>query len=162
MDAQDMILDDITWKQLIWHGHVDRMDPTRLPKIMIHWKPEGGKKRRRPRRTWKDGIYTAMNGRDLRMGEWNNRRQWNMKVEGKVKRQNHVTAFLTSTSDEAGLIVCCRHDRHCQVSSMKKELPFIHYQFSIEISDSIAKLCVTTAVLLNVQSVLGMLRCVVG
>ena len=47
---------------------------------MIHWKPEGKKKRRRPQRTWKDGMYTAMNGRDLRMGEWNNRREWNMKV----------------------------------------------------------------------------------
>ena len=43
MDAQDMILDDITRKQLIWYGHVERMDPTRLPKIMIHWKPEGRK-----------------------------------------------------------------------------------------------------------------------
>ena len=40
MDAQD-ILDDITRKQIIWYGHVERMDPTRLPKIMIHWKPEG-------------------------------------------------------------------------------------------------------------------------
>ena len=80
MDAQDMILDDITRRELIWYGHVERMDPTRLPKIMIHWKPEGRKKRGRPRSTWKDGIYTAMNGRDLRMGEWNNRRQWNMKV----------------------------------------------------------------------------------
>jgi hypothetical protein len=38
---------------------------------MIHWKSEGRKKRGRPRRTWKDGIYTAMNERDLRMGEWN-------------------------------------------------------------------------------------------
>jgi len=57
MDAQDMILDDITRKQLIWYGHVERMDPTRLPKIMIHWKPKGRKKRGRPRRTWKDGIY---------------------------------------------------------------------------------------------------------
>ena len=80
MDAQDMILDDITRRQLIWYGNVERMDPTRLPKIMIHWIPEGRKKLGRPRRTWKDGIYTAMNGRDLRMGEWNNRRQWNMKV----------------------------------------------------------------------------------
>jgi hypothetical protein len=69
MDAQDMILDDITRKQLIWYGHVERMDPTRLPKMMIHWKPEGRKKRGRPRRTWKDGMYTAMNGRDLRMDE---------------------------------------------------------------------------------------------
>jgi len=51
MDAQDMILDDITRKQLIWYGHVERMDPTRLPKIMIHWKPEGRKKLGCPRRT---------------------------------------------------------------------------------------------------------------
>jgi hypothetical protein len=80
MDAQDIILDNITRKQLIWYSHVKGMDATRLPRIMIHWKPEGRKKRSRPRRTWKDGIYTAMNGRDLRMGEWNNRRQWNMKV----------------------------------------------------------------------------------
>jgi len=75
MDAQDMILDDITRKQLIWYGHVERMDPTWLPKIMIHWKPEGRKKRGSPREyleRW--NIYTAMNGRDLRMGEWNNRR----------------------------------------------------------------------------------------
>jgi len=57
MDAQDVILDDITRKQLISYGHVERIDPTRLPKIMIHWKPEGRKKRGRPRRTWKDGIY---------------------------------------------------------------------------------------------------------
>jgi hypothetical protein len=75
-----IILDEITQKQLIWYGHVERMDPTRLPKIMIYWKPEGRKKRGRPRRTWKDGIYAAMNERDLRMGEWNSRRQWNMTV----------------------------------------------------------------------------------
>ena len=41
-----MILDDISRKQLTWYGHVERMDPTRLPKIMIHWKPEGRKKKR--------------------------------------------------------------------------------------------------------------------
>jgi len=74
-----MTLDYTTRKQLIWYGHVERMNPTRLPKI-IYWKPEGRKKQCLPRRTWKDGIYTAMNKRDLRMGEWNNRRQWNRKV----------------------------------------------------------------------------------
>ena len=31
MDAQGIIMDDITRKQLIWYGHVERMDPTRLP-----------------------------------------------------------------------------------------------------------------------------------
>ena len=39
-----------------------------------------GKKRGRPRRTWKDGIHTAVSERDLRMGERDNRRQWNMEV----------------------------------------------------------------------------------
>ena len=80
MNEQDTILDEITGKQLIWYGHVERMDPTRLPKVMISWKPEGRKKRSRPRRTWKDGIYTAVSERDLRVGEWNNRRLWNMEV----------------------------------------------------------------------------------
>jgi hypothetical protein len=46
MDAQDIILDDITRKQLIWYGHVERMDSERLPKIMINWKPEGRRKMR--------------------------------------------------------------------------------------------------------------------
>jgi len=48
MNKQDTILVEITGKQLIWCGHVERMDPTRLPKIMINWKPEGRKKRGRP------------------------------------------------------------------------------------------------------------------
>ena len=43
-------------------------------KLRIYWKPEGRKRQGRPRRTWEDEIYTAMNERDLRMGEWNNRR----------------------------------------------------------------------------------------
>ena len=81
MKKQDTIFDEITRKQLIWCGHVERMDPTRLPKFMINWKPEARKKRSRPRRTWKDGICTAMNERDLRVGEWNNRRQWNIEVK---------------------------------------------------------------------------------
>jgi hypothetical protein len=48
MDAQDTILDDVTRKQLIWCGHVERMDRMRLPEIMINWKHEGTKKRGRP------------------------------------------------------------------------------------------------------------------
>ena len=27
MDAPDTVLDEITRKQLIWYGHVERMDP---------------------------------------------------------------------------------------------------------------------------------------
>ena len=46
MNVQDTIWDEITRKQLIWYGHVERMDPSRLPKIMTNWKPEGRKKTR--------------------------------------------------------------------------------------------------------------------
>jgi hypothetical protein len=46
MDAPDTIMDEITRKQLIWYGHVERMDTTRLPKIVIKWKPEARKKTR--------------------------------------------------------------------------------------------------------------------
>jgi hypothetical protein len=35
MGAQDMILDDVTRKQLIWYGHVEKIDPTRLPRIIL-------------------------------------------------------------------------------------------------------------------------------
>jgi hypothetical protein len=52
---------------------------------MINWKPEGRIKRGRRGRTWRDGIHTAMSERDLRMGEWKNRGQWN--VEGGRRRQ---------------------------------------------------------------------------
>jgi hypothetical protein len=90
-----MILDDITRKQLVWYGHAERMDPTRLPKIMIHWKPEGRKKKLgHPRRTWKDGIYTAMNERDLRIGEWNNRWQWTVAV-GRHRQMFYNPAIYT-------------------------------------------------------------------
>jgi hypothetical protein len=37
MDAQDTILEDIPRKQLIWYGHVERMDPMRLPKFIINY-----------------------------------------------------------------------------------------------------------------------------
>ena len=50
MNEQGMILDEITGEQLIWCGHVERMDRTRLPKIMVTWKPQGRKKRDRPER----------------------------------------------------------------------------------------------------------------
>ena len=60
MNAQDTVLDDITRKQLIWCGHVERMKSTRLPKIMINWKPEGRKRQGRPRRTWKEMGYIQL------------------------------------------------------------------------------------------------------
>jgi hypothetical protein len=56
MNTQDTILDEIGRKHLIWYGHVERMDPTRLPKIMINWKPEGGKNEDVPEEPGKMGY----------------------------------------------------------------------------------------------------------
>jgi hypothetical protein len=43
MDAPDTILDEITRKQLIWYGHIERMDPTRLPKVRLTGNLKEGK-----------------------------------------------------------------------------------------------------------------------
>jgi len=44
MNAQGTMLGEITRKQLIWCGHVERMDRTRLPDITVNWKLETGRK----------------------------------------------------------------------------------------------------------------------
>jgi hypothetical protein len=61
---------------------------------MINWKPKGRKKRGHPQRTSRDGIYTAMNERDLRMGEWSNRRQWSIEV-GRLRQTFYNHAIHT-------------------------------------------------------------------
>ena len=69
MDAQDMILDDI----IIWYGHVERMDPTRLTNIMIHWKSEGRKKTRpSPENLERWNIYSHewKRSKNGRMEQW--------------------------------------------------------------------------------------------
>ena len=64
MDKQDTIMDEITRKQLIWCGHVERMDPTRLPNFLINWKPEGRKERGRPEEHGKMGHNNINNQLD--------------------------------------------------------------------------------------------------
>ena len=61
MKAEDTLLDEITRKKkLIWYGHVERMDPTRLAKIMINLKPEGRKKRAVPEEPGKMGYVQPL------------------------------------------------------------------------------------------------------
>jgi hypothetical protein len=56
MDAPDTILNEITRKQLIWYGHVERMDPTRLPKIMVTGNVKEGKNEAVPEEPGKMGY----------------------------------------------------------------------------------------------------------
>jgi hypothetical protein len=62
--------DTCTQKRRLEDGREGGQGPTRTvePRSGVEWKPVGRKKRGRPRRTWKDGVYTTMSERGLRMG----------------------------------------------------------------------------------------------
>jgi hypothetical protein len=46
------IIDIIEKKRLKWYGHVKRMPEERIPKLILEWVPEEGRKRGRSRKTW--------------------------------------------------------------------------------------------------------------
>jgi len=47
---------DIEKKRLQWYGHVKRMPEERIPKLIMEWVPQERRKRRRPRKTWMEGV----------------------------------------------------------------------------------------------------------
>lgn len=71
---------DIEQKQLIWYGHVQRMNDDRIPKRVMQWIPQNRRKRGRPKKTWKEGISKAMSARELTEGQWNDRRTWKLGI----------------------------------------------------------------------------------
>jgi hypothetical protein len=54
------IIDIIKKRKLQWYGHVKRMPEERIPKLIMAWIPEERRKRGRPRKTWMEGVQTAM------------------------------------------------------------------------------------------------------
>ncbi|XP_030757829.1 uncharacterized protein LOC115883613 [Sitophilus oryzae] len=45
MQLKHDIVDDIRTQQLIWYGHVQRMEEHRIPKKILNWNPQGRRKR---------------------------------------------------------------------------------------------------------------------
>ena len=78
MKVETTIIEEIQRRQLIWYGHVKRMDEERLPKIILNWTPTERRRRGRPRTTWMGGIQKAMSERNLQPGDWNDRRGWKL------------------------------------------------------------------------------------
>ncbi|XP_044760773.1 uncharacterized protein LOC123318222 [Coccinella septempunctata] len=78
MKVEKTIIEDTQQKQLIWYGHVERMSDQRIPKLALKWVPRERKKRGRPKVTWMSGIQKAMSERNLRPGEWEDRRGWRL------------------------------------------------------------------------------------
>jgi hypothetical protein len=66
----------------------------RLPKIALKWKPKQRRARGRPKKNWMEGIKKAMNGRNLKEGQWEDRKQWSLGVEQRRK------SFKTGDDDD--------------------------------------------------------------
>ena len=50
------VLNKIETSQLIWLGHIERMEMERSAKRAQTWQPGGMKPRGRPRNRWQDGL----------------------------------------------------------------------------------------------------------
>lgn len=80
MGIEGTLFSEVEQQQLTWYGHVQRMGELRLPKKAMDWVPPHRRKRGRPKKTWKEGIANAMSDRDLREGQWSDRRGWQLGI----------------------------------------------------------------------------------
>jgi len=55
----------ISKRQLRWLGHVWRMDKDRRANQVLHWVPEGSKRRERPRKNWTETVKNDLRGLEL-------------------------------------------------------------------------------------------------
>ena len=52
----------------------------RLPKEVMKWRPQGRRKRSRPKLTWAEGIRGLMGEKGLMEEDWNDRGNWRKKI----------------------------------------------------------------------------------
>jgi len=77
---EEPIIKEIEQNKLTWYGHVQRMAEGRLPKIALKWMPKQKRARGRPKENWMEGVRKAMNERNLKEGQWEDRKQWSLDV----------------------------------------------------------------------------------
>lgn len=76
---KETILHHIEQKQLLWYGHINRMEEERIPKNVFLYQPDRRRKRGRPRTTWIQGIESAMTRRHLKQEDTQDRKLWRLK-----------------------------------------------------------------------------------
>jgi hypothetical protein len=84
---EDTIIKGIEQNQLTWYGHVQRLAEGRLPKIALKWIPKQKRARGRPKKNWLEAIKKAVNGRNLKESQWENRKQWSLGVGHEDREQ---------------------------------------------------------------------------
>jgi hypothetical protein len=65
MEVGKNISEVIEEKRLRLFGHVKRMPGNRLPLKILEWKPEGTRRRGRPKERWIYGVRRSMTDRGL-------------------------------------------------------------------------------------------------
>jgi hypothetical protein len=63
-----------------WYGYVQRMVEGILPKIALKWMPKQKRARGRRKKNVMEGIRKTMNKRNLNEGQWEDRKQWTLRV----------------------------------------------------------------------------------
>jgi hypothetical protein len=64
-------LEDMDWIPPAWYGHVQGMAEGRLPKISLKWRAL-----ERPKQNCMECVREAMNERNLKEVQWEDRKQW--------------------------------------------------------------------------------------
>jgi len=85
VEGKTDIIDIIEQKRLQWYGHIERMPEERIPKLIMDWIPWDRRNRRRPRKTWMEGVQAAMTTRNLEPDQWRNREEWRL-VSGRWRQ----------------------------------------------------------------------------
>lgn len=69
----------IETRQLIWYGHVRRMEENRWPKKALDYTPPNKRKRGRPPATWINGVMATMRDRAIDEDAWRDKKIWRSK-----------------------------------------------------------------------------------
>lgn len=69
----------IETRQLIWYGHVRRMEEHRWPRKAFEYTPPNKRKRGRPTTTWLNGVMTTMRDRAINEDAWRDKNMWRSK-----------------------------------------------------------------------------------
>ena len=77
---EETIIKETEQNQLTWYGNVQRMTEGRLAKIALKWMPKQKRARGRPNKNWMEDIRKAMNERNLKVDQWEDRKQWSLGV----------------------------------------------------------------------------------
>lgn len=75
----ETVIDRIEYKQLMWYGHVKRMENERWPRRIMEYIPSNRRRRGRPAASWENNMEIAMRNRDIEKNEWMDRKRWRIK-----------------------------------------------------------------------------------